>query len=241
MDEGRLPIDLAKHACYTPSAKQVMQNHLARRCAAAEMDALWEKIQLQYAAYLQDLPALGGKENMRSGEGGTYDCIALMAFCTALPEEKRPDAQELYEMGCELFLPSFERLGKFVNVNRPWQLRLLNTAFAVAAKKTQKQRARWPADYIMLCEPYEPALGPRYRFEQCPLADFARTHGLLHLMPPLCNADYTAMELLHGTLLRRYTCANGALCDYRVVGDEHPDAKKYPRKTDAAGYWYNEV
>lgn len=93
----------------------------------------------------------------------------------------------------------------------------------------------------MICEPYSARLGPRYRFTQCPIANFARAHGLLHLMPPLCNMDYTAMELLHGALLRRSTCANGCMCDYRVVGDKHPDAKKYPRKTDAAGYWYNEV
>lgn len=131
--------------------------------------------------------------------------------------------------------------GRFVDLNRPLFMRLLDVAFKIAARKTQSQHKKWPADYIMITEPFDARLGARYRFEQCPLADFARANGLLYLMPPLCNADYTAMELMHGALLRRHTCANGSLCDYRVVGDKHPDAKKYPRKTSAGGYWYNEV
>lgn len=241
MDEALLPFNRTKHACYTQTAKRVLLAHLAQRCEPEHEAAMWEKIQLQYTAYLEDMPPLGGEKNMRAAEGGIYDCIAIMAFYTALPEDKRPDAQELYEMNGEMFLPSFAKLAGFINVNGPLHLRLLDAAFQLSAKRTNRQHARCPADYVMICEPYNAQLGPRYRFEQCPIADFARAHGLLHLMPPLCNVDYVAMELLHGTLLRRYTCANGSLCDYRVVGSEHPDAKKYPRKTDAAGFWYNEV
>lgn len=239
MDEAQLDIDRAKHVCYSKEAKRVMLNHLSLRYPAREAAAAWDKIQRQYVLYLSDLPYLGGKRNMRSGTGGTYDFIALMAFCAALPEDKRPSSDELFIMGCELALPPFKKLSRFINVNHPAGLRALNAAFYIAARKTQLHEAEWPDDYIMRMEPFEPAKGARYRFERCPLADFALAHGLLYLMPPMCNVDYTALELLHGTLLRSHTCANGSVCDYRVVGDEHPDARKYPRLTDEAGFWYN--
>lgn len=85
MDEAVLPFDRAKHACYTQTAKRVLLAHLARRYAPEQAAAAWEKIQLQYAAYLNDMPSLGGESNMRAADGGTYDCIAIMAFYTALP------------------------------------------------------------------------------------------------------------------------------------------------------------
>lgn len=241
MTESQLDFDRAKHVCYSRQAKRVMLAHLARRCRGHAALRAWCKIQRQYTLYLKDMPDLGGRRNMRSGTAGTYDFIALMAFCTALPTAKCPTSEELYEMGCELLLSPFEKLSRFVNANHPLWLRALNTAFACATKRTQRHEAEWRGDYIMRAEPYDAALGARYRFEQCPLADFARRNGLLHLMPPICNTDYTAMELLHAALLRRGTCANGCVCDYRVVGDRHPDAQKYPRKTDAEGFWYNEV
>ena len=50
-----------------------------------------------------------------------------------------------------------------------------------------------------------------------------------------------AMELLHTGLIRTTTCANGNVCDYWIVGDKSPYLKKYPKKIDEQGYFYNEV
>lgn len=241
MDEKDLPFDRIKHVCYTPQAKQVMLRHLSAHYPAAEVPAVWETIQRQYVLYLQDVPYLGGEKNGRNGAGGTYDCIALMAWYQAQAEHCRPPISELYEMECELAMPAFQKIGGLVNVNHGPLMRLLNAVFAVVAKQTRRQLAQWPDDYDMTSEPFDPALGARYRFDRCPVADFARSHGLEHLLAPLCNTDYAAMEAMHGTLLRRHTCGNDCLCDYRIVGDQHPDAKKYPRKTDEKGFWYNDV
>ena len=51
---------------------------------------------------------------------------------------------------------------------------------------------------------------------------------------------YPAMEMIHGHLIRRYTCANADLCDYWIVGDESEAAKEHPKKMDDKGYWYND-
>ena len=93
----------------------------------------------------------------------------------------------------------------------------------------------------MRTEPFDRNTGIRYRFEQCPIAEFAKAHDLLEIMPAFCNGDYPAMELLHAGLIRTTTCANGNVCDYWIVGDKSPYLKKYPKKTDEQGYFYNEV
>ncbi|MCR4951048.1 MAG: hypothetical protein K6A40_06985, partial [Solobacterium sp.] len=58
MREKDLPVDLTKHKVYSNKAKRCVR-HLLRRCydekTAGEM---WEKIQLQYAEFLKDEPAL---------------------------------------------------------------------------------------------------------------------------------------------------------------------------------------
>lgn len=46
-----------------------------------ERDAVWEKVQRQYAAFLSDwCTDLGGKKNYHNGTGGTYDCIAILSY-----------------------------------------------------------------------------------------------------------------------------------------------------------------
>lgn len=92
----------------------------------------------------------------------------------------------------------------------------------------------------MQVEPFDKEIGIRYSFTKCPIADFAREHGYVHLMPALCNPDYPMMEPAHGGLIRENTCARGGICDYWIVGDQSPYLKEHPRKTDEEGYWYNE-
>lgn len=42
---------------------------------------MWTQVQLQYADFLKDWRTdLGGGKNFHNGAGGTYDCIALMAY-----------------------------------------------------------------------------------------------------------------------------------------------------------------
>lgn len=58
---------------------------------------------------------LGGKKNFHNGTGGTYDCIALMAYYVICKSVTNLD--EIEEMEGNLFLPAFRKL-KFVNVNK---------------------------------------------------------------------------------------------------------------------------
>lgn len=236
MKEKELDFDRKKHACYSKEVKRIIQEHLKKQFSDTESKRLWESIQLKYCEYLSDLPYLGGPKDSHNKAGGTYDCIALFAYYEVL--ERKPSLEEIYEMNNELLLSSFKKLGKVFNMNHQWQLRLLNKVFEITARNDQKKEKNCSNGYIMRMSPLDK--GIHYTFKQCPIAVFAKEHQLLEMMPAICNSDYPAIGLLHAGLIRKSTCANGEECDYWIVGDESPYLKKYPKKTDEKGYYYNE-
>lgn len=58
----------------------------------------------------------------------------------------------------------------------------------------------------------------------CPIADFAKSHGYLYLMPHLCASDEALAKLMHARLVRAHAAALGAdSCDYWYIGDKSPE------------------
>ncbi|MCM1287746.1 MAG: L-2-amino-thiazoline-4-carboxylic acid hydrolase [Clostridium sp.] len=238
MRASELNIDLNKHVLYSPKMEKVIREKLFMRYDLDGVNDVWKKIQLQYAAFLKDLPYLGGKKNTHNGVGGTYDCIMLFAYYEVL--DPKPSINELYEMNVAVFLPSFQKLAGVVNANKPLLLRLLHLGFVMTAKSKDNKSPKQPTGYIMEVEPYSKTEGVRYHFHRCPIAEFAKEHGYLDIMPAFCNSDYPAMDMINGALIRRHTCANSNICDYWIVGAQSDIAKEHPRKTDEKGYWYND-
>lgn len=237
MKVSELDIDLNRHILYSPEMEKVIREKISQKYDSGGANEVWEKIQLQYAAFLKELPYLGGKKNTHNGTGGTYDCIMLFAYYEVL--DPKPSINELYEMNAAVFLPAFQKLAGVVNVNKPLLLRLLHLVFVMTAKKDH-QSPKQPTGFIMDVEPYSKTEGVRYRFRRCPIAEFAKEHGYLDIMPAFCNGDYPAMDMINAALIRRHTCANSDICDYWIVGDQSDIAKEHPRKTDEKGYWYND-
>ena len=99
----RTQIDLKKHVMYSASMEKIVKEHLRKRYPESEIHSMWEKVQMQYADFLKDLPYLGGRKNTHNGTGGTYDCIMVFAYYEAL--DHAPDMEELYAMNCEALLP----------------------------------------------------------------------------------------------------------------------------------------
>lgn len=238
MKEKHLNFDREKHVCYSKKAKKVIQEHLRVHYSAEEADRYWEKIQLKYVEFLETLPYLGGKKCTHNGTGGTYDCIAIFAYYEV--QEKKPPIDELYEMNNQTFLLAFESLGRIADANHPLILRILQSTFAATAKTDCKNQEKGINGYIMKVEPFDKEKGIHYQFERCPIAEFAKEHNYLDLMPAFCNGDYPAMNAMHAGLIRKHTCANSNVCDYWIVGDKSPYLKEHPKKTDQKGYLYNE-
>ena len=233
MNDEELIFDRTCHVLYSKSCKKQIQDKIALHYQEEQREPVWTQIQKQYVEFLKDWRTdLGGEKNFHNGTGGTYDCIALMAYYVIC--KPVTNLEEIEEMEGNLFLPAFRKL-KFVNVNRPVFKRLIHFSFSSASKRCEK----WN-DYDMYVAPYEKGKPIYYEFTKCPIAEFAKKYNLLEVMPAFCNPDYTAMELIHAKLIRRNTCSNGNKCDYQICGDEDTYCSQHPEYKDAQGYRRNE-
>lgn len=232
MEDEKLTFDHTCHVLYSKACKEQIQAKIALHYPAEQREVIWTQVQKQYVDFLKDWRTdLGGKKNFHNGIGGTYDCIALMAYYVICKSVTNLD--EIEEMEGNLFLPAFRKL-KFVNVNKSFFKRLLHFSFATAGKKCLK----WN-DYKMNVAAYQKGKPIYYEFTECPVAEFAKQFDLLEVMPALCNPDYTAMELLHAKLVRTTTCSNGSKCDYMICGDEDEYCRQHLEYKDAQGYRRN--
>ena len=232
MNDEELKFDRTCHVLYTQPCKEQILSKIALHYPSQQREEIWTRVQLQYVDFLKDWRTdLGGKKNFHNGAGGTYDCIALMAYyviCKSVTSLK-----EIEEMEGNLFLPAFRKL-QFVDMNKPIFKRLLHFSFSTASKRCSK----WN-DYKMKVAPYKKGAPIYYEFTACPIAEFAKQHDLLEVMPALCNPDFTGMELLHAKLIRKTTCSNGDKCDYTICGDQDPYCSQYPEYVDEQGYRRN--
>ena len=120
---------------------------------------------------------------------------------------------------------------------RAFDMRLIDMVFRKSGDRDRKQITAWPAGFINISEPYDKEHhAARYCFTQCPNAEFAKSHGLLHVLPLMCNSDFFGIGEIHGRLIRCSTCGNGDVCDYLVVGNENPVAKEYETVMDEGGF-----
>ena len=222
MKEKDLPIDRSKHTVYTKNAKKCVWT-LLRRCYDRKMSAkLWEKIQLQYAEYLKDEPAL---KNLRI-TASIYDPILIFAWYAVAAD--KPPREEIQWEVYKSFFGSFDKLGKVFDLNRPLDNRLANRIFKKANDIRVEEIKRFPASFRMGFCSYDKSSGViRYSFTQCPNAEFAKRHHLEDVLPLMCNCDHMAMRKLHAALIREGTCVTADCCDYCICGDRNPLAQEY--------------
>lgn len=210
-----------------------VQDWLNTRYGVAEGARIWEQVGMQYNKYLEDLPDYGGKQAAHAFS--IYGALLIFSMYPLLPDQ--PPIEELQDFVTHMFMSPFERLGKVFNLNRRADIWLINKVFQKTGKKDRKQYLTYPAGFCNVSEPYDKQhQATRYHFTQCPNAEFAKKHDLMHVLPLFCNSDYWGISQLHGTLIRCGTCGNADRCDYCVVGSENPMAKEYEIVKDEAGF-----
>ena len=200
-----------------------------------EQDAagIWARVEETYNAYLAEAPDYGGKANGHAN--AIYGALLVFALYPALPDE--PPIEELQDFVQNLFMGSFVALGKIFDLNRPFDMWLIDKVFRRSGNRDRKDIELWPAGFVTVDEPYDrEQRAARYHFTQCPNAEFAKAHGLLHVLPLLCNSDFFGIEQIHGQLIRCGTCGNSERCDYLVVGSESPLAAEWETVTDEGGF-----
>lgn len=232
MRDEDVVFDRRYHVIYSPKCKEEILKKIRLHYPSEKVDEVFEAVQIQYSDYLKDYRTdLGGKANFHNGVAGTYDCIALFSYYTVCKDKTSP--AEIEEMNNNLFLPAFRKLG-FVDCNKELYRKLMHLSFKIAEKKCGK----WN-DYTMKVSAYHKGEPIRYEFTACPIAEFAKEHDLLDILPALCNGDYMAMELIHAKLVRRTTCGNGNVCDYAIYGDKDERLQEYAEYVNTEGYRTN--
>ena len=218
--------------CDLPYSKAA-RRFLADRYGENEAAPIWEAVQMQYDIWLDDLPDYGGRKNGHAM--AIYGGLMVFTLYVSLPD--RPPIAELQGFVQQMFMAPFIKLGRVINLNRSADMWLIDKVFRRSGNRDRRDIAAWPAGFVNEDLPYDRerhAAG--YRFTQCPNAEFAKRHGLLNVLPLLCNCDFFGIGQIHGQLIRQGTCGNSTVCDYLVVGSENPIAQAYETVTDDAGF-----
>ena len=232
MKDSEVLFDRRYHVLYSKPCKKEILSKIALHYPPEQVEEVFTAVQKQYSEYLKDYRTdLGGKNNFHNGVAGTYDCIALFSYYVVCRE--KTSLEEVEEMNNNIFLPAFKRMG-FVDCNLSFFQWVMHRAFVSSERKC----AKWN-DFKMKVEPYKKGEPIRYHFQSCPIAEFAKEHNLLEVLPALCNGDYAAMELIHAKLIRTTTCGNGTMCDYTICGDKDAFCLLHKEYVDEQGYRRN--
>ena len=206
---------------------------LSERYGEPQARKIWEKVRATYDSWLPELPDYGGRKNGHAR--AIYGGLLIFALYPALPDS--PPIAELQDFVQRLFMGPFTKLGRVFDLNRAGDMRVIDIVFRRSGDRDRRDIKKYPAGFVNSGGPYDRQnRAASYRFTQCPNADFARSHGLMHVLPLLCNSDYFGISEIHGQLIRRGTCGNGDSCDYLVVGDKNPLAERYETVTDEGGF-----
>lgn len=203
-----------------------------------EAELLWKKTQTTYLKFVGSMPYTGAKKNRQATS--IYDTVALFAYYEAVP--KKPTLEEFYAINKRTFVLNVKNNKSLFNLNWKWVETLEYAIFKMIEKSigNRAHDGRWGNTWKLKVAPRKSTVGVKYVFEDCPIVDFAKKHGFMHLMPAVCNCDYPALEAMRGGLIRNHTVAMGYdTCDYWLVGSKSPHLQQYPRKENEEGYWYN--
>ena len=215
-----------------PYGKPV-RDWLKDRYGEMEAHKIWEKTQENYRNYLPELPDYGGSKNGHAR--AIYGGLLIFALYSALPDQ--PPVSELQDFVQNLFMEPFTKLGKVFDLNRPSHMWLIDKVFRKSGNRDRRDILMFPEGFVNVVAPYDKEhQAASYSFTQCPNAEFGKKHGLLHVLPLLCNSDFFGISKIHGALIRRGTCGNSDVCDYLVVGSDNPIAKENETSADERGF-----
>ena len=221
------------HLMYTKEYEEKTRRFLSGRYGEDAAEIIWNKTHDKYMKSLEEYPDLGGKKGTHSL--AVYGGLLVFCMYESLPD--RPDITELQNYANDMFMGPFTKLGKLFNLNRMVDMRLINEVFRSTAKKDMRAYERYPDGFCTQYEPYDSENRiSRYHFTKCPNAEYAKRHGLLHVLPLLCNCDFFGISEIHGKLVRMGTCGNSDICDYMVMGDKNPLADRYEEVRDEGGF-----
>ena len=168
MKDSELEFDRKCHVIYSKKCKKEIQKMITTHYEKENQKKIWERVQLQFVDYLKNYRKdLGGKKNFHNGVCGTYDCIALISYYKVCKD--KDNLLEIEEAIDNMLLPSFRKLGKAVDCNKPFFKKILYKSF-----KSAKRRCNKWNDYVMNIDDFSIEKPIYYEFTRCPVAEFAK-------------------------------------------------------------------
>lgn len=222
----------ARKTLYPKSYEKTVRKWLADRYGRSQMELVWDKTLKKYNDYLLEAPDYGGTKNGHSMS--IYGSMLVFALVDSLPDQ--PAFGELQELTQTLFMEPFMKLGKLFDLNRRADMAIMDKVFRNVAKRDRKESREWPCGFHTAYDGFDKQKqSTSYHFTQCPVAEFAKKHNMLKVLPLMCNCDYFGIEQIHGKLIREGTCGISDRCDYLIVGSNNPVANEYETAADENG------
>ena len=194
-----------------------------------EAERIIRKADELFPALYAKAPDIGGKENAMA-----YNLDLLILAVSYYEASGRRIGGEAINEIAERIFSRYRFVGKLVNANRNWQMKLFRSMmyrkYVPYAKLVEEKLAKgeWGNTWRVSINPRNTDEGVCFDLVGCPLADYARANGYTDLLPMLCATDHILPKLIHAKLIRTHTCATGsASCDYWYVGDESAAARAY--------------
>lgn len=194
---------------------------LVRWYGERETERLLRDTQPIYDRFLAETPSIGGKKNIMS-----KNLDMVIPFFALYEASGRTISVEVIEDMLDAVMVSrYRKMGRFINVNRldkPWITKIVHRFAEKIARKLNAHKGKdWNNTWGIQVNPEGHDHGIAMTLVGCPIADFAKTHGYMDILPVLCASDLKAAEAIHARLIRHHTVAQGAeTCDYWFVRDQ---------------------
>ena len=124
---------------------------LVERYGVPQAKKIWNQTKKNYQNYLSDLPDYGGSKNGHAK--AIYGGLLIFALYPALPDQ--PLVSELQDFVSELFMGPFTKLGKIFDLNRPFDMWLIDKVFRKSGNKDRKDAVKYPDGFINVDAPYD--------------------------------------------------------------------------------------
>ncbi len=130
---------------------RAVRRFLADRYGKTEGDSIWKAVQKQYEIWLKDLPDYGGKKNGHAR--AIYGGLLVFALYASLPDQ--PPVAELQGFVQNLFMAPFTLLGRAFNLNRSFDMWLIDKVFRKSGNRDRRDILSWPAGFVNVDAPYD--------------------------------------------------------------------------------------
>ena len=179
-----------------------------------------------YDRFLAETPSIGGRKNPMNKNMD----MALPFFALYEASGRTLSGELIEEMTDQIMVAKYRRIGRWINLNKLDRAWFRSLVYSMARKFADKNNAYkgkdWNNTWGIQINPEGHDHGLAMTLVGCPLADFAKSHGYMDILPFLCHSDIKSAAAIHARLIRHHTVAEGyETCDYWLVGDQNTTAE----------------